>query len=259
METHISVIFKIMDRFRKRPLLAPEISIAVNGIITRPLYKTGGYFIFTDLAPGETCFEFAAPVFQKETLTADIPAPGRGYILSHLLLNPSRAYPFGGSVTTVAGRIIRDKLPWSNRQFYLVPDNGMELMKVAEDNAGAGNDDLKLFVSGPQTKLSFPGEYLIKDKDEGKREVCLITRGDARDGTYALEKGINFSHSRGTPLVGVVACRTTADGSFFTALPDLAGEQVALDLLVEAKNGKGSKKTVQIAGNQYNILADLEI
>lgn len=263
METHISMIFKIMDRFRKRPLLAAEAGIYINGHRQRPLYKAGGYFIFTDLAPGETSFQIIAPAFQQEALVALIPAPGKGYLHSHLLLNPAPAYPFGREVTTVRGRLWQDQRPYAHEHFYLIPGEGGEVMKVAEDKGEAGNTRLRLFAAVPERQLSFPGKYLIKDKDKGKGEVCLIIRKDSREGIFLLEKELQFSHVRGTPLVEVIECRTEEDGSFFAALPELKQETLTLSLLGKGPDEKNmtqnSVKTMAIHGGQANDLGDIQI
>ncbi|MDD2421591.1 MAG: hypothetical protein PHU78_05585 [Heliobacteriaceae bacterium] len=204
-------------------------------------------------------FEVGSPAFQKEIVKANIPAAGKGYVMSHLLLNPSQIYPFGGDVTTVTGKITRKKLPCANQHFYIIPSHGGEVMKVAEDKAEAGNNHLKLFAAVPEAQLTFPGKYLIKDKDEAKREVCLITQGGVKDGMYPLEKGLKFSHLRATALVEVIEYTTSDDGSFFFALPDLKNGRVSLDFIIKAEDGKSLVKTIGIEGNQRNILTDLEI
>ncbi len=259
METHISVIFQIVDRLRRRPLLAPEVRILANGQPVRPLYKSGGYFIFTDMAAGEACFEIISPVFQKEAVSVSIPEPGSGYILRHLLMNPSTAYPFESSVTTIAGRLLTKKIPLAAHQFHVIPGDGGEVMKIAEDKAEAGNCRIKLFITVPERQLYFPGLYIIKDREEAKREVCLITgRGD-QEGTFTLEKGMKYSHARGTSLVGVIECTTNSDGKFFTALQDLKAGKADLDFLIRTEGGRSIKKTVEIETNRRNNLADIEI
>ena len=259
METHASIIFQIVDRLRRRPLLAPEVRILVNGQPVRPLYKSGGYFIFTDMPAGEASFEIVSPVFQKEVISAAIPEAGNGYILRHLLMNPSEAYPFESSVATISGRMLEKKNPLAGRQFHVIPGDGGEVMKIAEDKAEAGNCHIKLFITVPERQLYFPGLYIIKDREEAKREVCLITgRGD-QEGSFTLEKGMKYSHARGTSLVGVIECTTTADGKFFTALQDLKAGKANLDFLIRTEGGRSIKRTVEIETNRRNNLTDIEI
>ena len=258
MNTYISIIFKIMDRFRKRILLASEVSISLNNQRLQPLYKAGGYFIFTDLTSGRACFEIASPIFRTERIFADIPAAGSGYIINHLMMNPSRGYPFGGPVTTVSGRIIMGKVPFKEQQFHMIPGDGGEVMRVAEDKAEAGNCSLKLFATVPGRQLSIPGKYMIKDQEEEKREFCLITQNADKDGIYPLEKGMVYSHLRATPLVEVIECATSSDGSFFTALPDLKESRASLDILVQGATGS-IKRTFEIEPYQENKFADIRI
>ncbi|MDQ7096744.1 hypothetical protein REC12_24430 [Desulfosporosinus sp. PR] len=258
MHTYISVIFRLTDRFRKRALLAPEVSFLLNKQRRRPLYKAGGYFIFTDLDPGEADFELGSPFFRTERLVADIPEANKGYLMIHLMLNPTRKYPFGGPVTTVFGRITRGGEAWAEQHFYLLPEDGGEVLKIAEDSAQAGNSCLKLFATVSGRQLSIPGNYLIKAKEEEKREFCFITEYAGQDGMYPLARGITFSHARGTPLVEAVECATSAEGGFFTALPDLKGEKARIDVLLRNSAGKSLKRTFEIEVKRENKL-DLEL
>lgn len=258
MFTYISIIFKIMDRFRKRNLLAPEVSIFSNDRRMNPLYKPGGYFIFTDLPPGRTCFEIASSYFRPEKVVADIPEMGNGYVMTHLMLNPSRIYPFGGPVTTVSGRITAGTYPFAEQKFHLIPGGGGEVMRIAEDKAEAGNCRLKLFAAVPERQLSIPGRYMIKDKEESKREFCLITGNAGEDGMYPLEKGMAYSHLRATTLVEVIECATSLDGSFFTALPQLKGERASLDILVQGTAGT-LRKSFEIESDKENDLGGIDI
>ncbi|MGI6119643.1 MAG: hypothetical protein ACOYIB_03570 [Desulfosporosinus sp.] len=259
MYTYISIIFKIMDGFRKKPLLAPEIGIYLDGRRKKPLYKPGGYFIFTDLPSGQACFEFTAPIFRTEKVVADIPEAGKGYIMHHLMMYPSRKYPFGRPVTSVSGRITKGGEPFAEQQFYMIPGDGREVMRIAEDNAEAGNCSLKLFAVVPERQLSIPGNYMIKDKEEAKREFCLITQNAGKDGMYPLEKGMAYSHQRATPLVEVIGCATLSDSSFFAALPDLKKGQATLELLVWEAVGNSIRKTFEIEAYRENDLDVIKI
>jgi len=259
VNTYISIIFKIMDHFRKRTLLAPEVSIYLNNQRIKPLYKPGGYFIFTDLPSGRASFEIVSPIFRTKKVVADILEAGNGYIMNHLMMSPSRKYPFGGPVTTVSGTITMGGVPFTEQQFHIIPGDGGEVMKIAEDKAEAGNNLLKLFVAVPGRQLSIPGKFMIKDKEEAKREFCLITQNADQDGRYPLEKGMAYSHLRATPLVEVIECATSLDGSFFTALPDLKERKASLDVLVQETAGNSIRRTFEIEAYKENNLADIEI
>lgn len=259
MNTHISIIFKITDRFKKRALLAPEVTIRADGQRLKPLYKPGGYFIYTDLPPGEALFEISSAVFQTEKVAAVIPAAEDGYVMSHLMMSPSRQYHFEGRVTMISGRLLRESEPLATVAFHIVVGSGGEMMKIAEDGAGAGNDRIRLFVSVPERQLSIPGKYMIKEKDEEKQEFCLITQCADKDGRYLLEKGMAFSHPRATPLVEAVECVTSVDGGFFIALHDLKDEKPPVDFLIPGLRGKAVRKSFEIRAGVENDLGTVQI
>jgi len=124
MEIYISVIFKISDQLRKRPVGAHDVMFYVNGQMKKPLYKPGGYFIFTDMEAGHTVFDLSSPIYQAESIGIDVPARGKGYVMRHIMLNPSEKYPFGGKITVLSGRLLRDGVPLSKEQFHIVPTDG---------------------------------------------------------------------------------------------------------------------------------------
>jgi len=259
MNTYISVIFKIMDRFKKKALLAPEAVIFLNNQRMTPLYKPGGYFIFTDLTPGEACFEITSPVFGTEKVVTKIPKAGSGYVISHVMMNPSRVYPFGGPVTTVSGRLMMGNAHFGGQKFHMIPGDGGEVMKIAEDKAETGNCRIKLFAAVSERQLSIPGKYMIKDKDEAKREFCLIIQNADKEGSYPLENGLVYSHLRATPLVEVIECATSQDGSFFAVLPELKGGKAPLDILIRGLSGKIFRKSFEVQAYKENKFENIEI
>jgi hypothetical protein len=258
MEFYISAIFKVSDQLKKRPVGAHDVIFCVNGRRKNPLYKPGGYFIFTDLEAGHTIFELSSPIFQGESVGIDVPVRGNGYVMRHIMLNPSAKYPFGGKITVLSGRLLRDGIPLSKEQFHIVPADGGETMKIAQDNVEPGSRRLKLFAVVPERKIIIPGKYMIKDKAETKREFCLITTGADKDGIYSLENGIMFAHQRATPLVSVIECTTAEDGTFFIAITDVRGGKSSLDVLIKGKSEKSIKKTFEIEENVKNNLGDIE-
>lgn len=260
MYTCISVIFKITDSYKKRPLSAHEAVFRAQGMILKPLFKPGGYFVFTDMTAGKTCFEIASHFFQQETIAIDVPEAGNGYVLKHIMLNPSRKYPFGGNATIAAGTLLHNGVPLKVKQFYIVHGSeGGELMKIARDRTQPGDNSLKLFVTVPERRLSIPGKYLINDREETKRELCLITNGSDRDGLYPLERPILYEHPRGTPLTGVTECSTTSDGSFFTVLSGLSGEKNSIEVIIPGDGKRKGKSVLEITTNKENNFGKVEI
>jgi hypothetical protein len=254
VQTIVSVVFKIFDRFNKKPVSASSVLFTVGGENRKPVYKTGGYFVFTDLACGNTSFELHSPVYESRHIEVDVPQRDSEYKMVYLMLNPSSSYPFGSAVTTISGLVNIAKEPLSNQPFYLLTGKEMTI-KIAQDDACEGNDSLKLFASSGHGGMSVPGTFLIQDKNQKNQEFCTITDSENE---YHLSDKLLHSHPRGTPLVETVEYSTNMDGKFTAVLPASYSVQSKIELIFPHK-GRNKSVTLDIRPQKVNDFGVIEI
>ena len=259
MQTHASLILRLVDRFGRRAVTAHEVSVFLGGHRGRTVWKPGGFFVLADLEPGRMQVELRSTRYQAESFPVDVPLPGAGYVLMHRMLNPAPAYPFGSPVTTLSGHLLLDGETVSGRPFHLVPGEGTEVLKVAEDGMEAGAVGLKLFAAVAAGRLSIPGHYLVFEREEAKREFCLIVQPADRNGLYLLQDGLSHAHPRGTPLVEVIEVRTAADGGFFCVLPDIRGKEARVELLLRETGRESVSVKLTVAAERPNDLGEISL
>ena len=220
MQIRLSAVLQLFDGYRRRPIFVNDVSFLVDRSPVRPVYKQNGYFVFPNLPPGLTRIDILSPLFLPETLEFEVfNEPGR-YSVFYRVLNPGRAYPFGAPPTSLRGKFVKGGLPAAHERILLYVPESRELLKVAQDDLGAGAKNIKLFSSRQAWRLPLPGKFLIVDKDKKKKESCLITGTHNGDNVYPLDEALKFAHPRATPLVELLEFCTTADGSFFMAIPE---------------------------------------
>jgi len=258
VKTYVSAVFQVLDRFNKLAVGPAQVLFYYNGHRIKPIYKSGGYFVFTDLPQGKASFRLTSPIYEQEILDVEIPAAGFGYVDRLLILNPARNYPFGREVTLLAGQIRQKGKNLSHARIHLAMDNAKEIMKIAQDNTEPGARQIKMFLAVPEHRVPLPGQYLIKDKNDGKREVCVITNASG-EGIYHLDKGLKYGHARGTPLVEITGCLTGPDGTFFAAIPDIPEEKTKFEILAYGSDDQIYKQEVEIIANKENLLQVIEV
>lgn len=219
MKTTVSAVFKISDGFLKKPVSASAVVFYLDGERKKPLYKDGGYFVFTDLPPGKALFKICSPFYCERLIQAELPPADGPYMMFYLILSPSPRYPFCREATTISGvlQVMGKPMPDAKAYLFTEPDP-KSAVKTAQDDIKPGLDRIKLFASVTGAEITVPSVWYIQDKKAENREICMITSKNT-DGTCQLEKGLRFSHTRGTALAETIELQTGYDGSFFIMLP----------------------------------------
>ena len=220
MQIRLSTVIQLFDGYRRRPIRANEVSFLVDRSPVRPIYKQNGHFVFTNLPPGPARIDVLSALFLPETLELDVSSEPGQYAIFYRVLNPGRAYPYGIAPTVLRGKFAKDGISAAHERILLYVPESRELLKVAQDDLDAGSKHIKLFSSRQTWRLPLPGKFLIVDKDEKKKEICLITGAHNGENVYPLDEAIKFSHARATPLIELMEFHTAADGSFFMAIPE---------------------------------------
>ena len=220
MQIRLSAVLQFFDGYRRRPLRANEATFLVNLSPAQPVYKQNGYFVFSNLNPGNARIDVLSPLFLPETIEVSVPEEPGKYSVYYRVLNPARGYPFGASPTALRGKFMKEGLPAVRERILICIPETRELLKVAQDDLEAGGARIKLFSSMQTWRLPIPGKFMIADRDESRRELCMITGAPDKDNFYPVSEPLLYSHARGSPLVEVMEFRTAADGAFYIAVPE---------------------------------------
>ena len=251
MQIRLSTVLQLFDGYRRRPIRMNEASFLVNHSPVIPVYKQNGYFVFTNLSPGPTRIDVLSSLFLPETLEFDVSGEPGVYPVFYRVLNPGRAYPYGTAPTAICGRFIKNGDPATHERILFYIPETQELLKVAQDDLEEGSKRIKLFSSRQTWRLQLPGKFIIADKDDKKREICLIAGMHDSENTYPLDEALRFSHPRATPLIELMEFHTAADGSFFMAVPERYETQRRAEL--EMPSVEKSWQVEIVHGRETNV------
>lgn len=226
-------MLKITNGVTAKVLKRTEVLVLADGEPIRYEYKSGGYFVLTDLPDGAHSLKVQSYGFQQEELEINIDhrmIKRAEQTVIDLALSPSPLHPSAFGMPSVSGRAK------GFRELY-VQRQSMEL-KIAEDNAAAGSQTIRLFRCG--TKPILPSFVLIGDR---LCETCeIVTLKTAAGDVYTTDKPLRYDHVRSEHTVPLMKLRCSADGTFYLLLtPDLAwgreNGMIPLTFLTE-KDGK---------------------
>ena len=167
--------------------------------------------MLTDLPAGEHTVTLRRHGYLEETLTVPA-ADGRAWE-GWTGLRPGPGYAFPAGTAWVCLRLLEKKKPLAGAEVWLAPDGGGRL-KLAQDQAKAGDRELKLFYASPESRLPVPGDFLIVDKKNPETAAleCM------RSGRAGLARPLEYDHARGKELMPAQRYGTGGNGEISCVL-----------------------------------------
>lgn len=227
----VSVALLVRDAFTGRTFSSGSGTLCtVDGQICAPLWKDGGYLVLTDLPAGEHTITLRRQGYREETLTVPV-ADSRAWE-GWTGLRPGPGYVFPAGTAWVYLTLLEKKKPLADAEVWLAPDGGGRL-KLAQDQAKAGDQELRLFYSGVESRLPVPGDFLIADQKHPETAALESMQG----GKARLARPLACGHARGKELMPAQRYRTSGDGVCSCVLREsgklwilCAGKLSALDI-----------------------------
>ena len=194
----VSAALMALDAFTGQAL-GKRVMCVLDGVpLTRPVYKSDGWLILTDLSPGTHSLSLRCPGFEEKTLSLS----GETALEETVLLSPGQGYAFPRG-TVFLPLTLTGTAGTSARMFAgMSGARPLKLMKEAD----AGSVSVKLFVNGTPPR---PGWFLVGRKTP---EAVFLRRVSA-DGDADAAEPLTQTRSRGDTLIPVQSLRVTAGTS----------------------------------------------
>lgn len=205
---HVSAALSVRDAFTGKPLAQNAIQCFLDGERYLPQYKPGGYFVFVNLPEGAHRVVLRGPYYQDEIV--EFTATESGLQELPVLMKPEESYPGGGSMVRLQGVLERKGQPLGAERLYIAEQSLTREIKLAQDQAAAGETTLRLFYRGGSEGIATPGAYLLKD---GKSSEILLLKAIEGEMGILLEP-LQHDHKRGKGIYPATAYLTNAEGKF---------------------------------------------
>ena len=205
----VSAVLQLRDGFLGRPVEGNGARCQVDGAACRPQAKAAGIWC------GQTCLRDAPltvclPGFQPEEIAAEI-RENRVWE-GCASLKPGVGYPYGRGAVSICLTIEQDGTPLADTEVWIA-GAGEAPLKIAQDKAAAGAQQLRLFSKASVSVLPVPGIFLVDDK---KPELVQLQAIEQGEGTLATPLAV--SHARGRGLLPAQRYRTDAQGQIHVLL-----------------------------------------
>lgn len=237
INTRVSLVVLITDDYTAEARSGGNINVFIKNHPQRPIRKTGGYYVFTNLPPDTFDVVVQSDVYLEETVPV---SPGKLYPADpvlHLSLKPGPFYPFpaGSSIIRAAVRDAGGSGVPGVAVNAVVISEDCARAKLTGDGAKAGAREIGLVnVSG---KISAGETFMIKDKKEGRSEYCLIAGVSGDMQGCRVDQPLKFKHPRGALLLPAVRTRTDSRGEVVVYFRDMRAKHwdVILEFVYEGK------------------------
>lgn len=234
IRVHVSVVLAIRDGFTGRPVASHDISVLLDGQAYRPEYREGGYFVFTNLAPGKHQIVLRGSYYHDEPVMVVLDEEALEQRV--VSLKPAPNYPFGGSITQVQVSVTDKGQPAVGQSVRVAVSSPAE-MKIAQELVEPGACQAKLYLRGNPDQLRLPADYLIVDGKES--EVCTLNAVEGEMGSFMVP--LSHQHKRGKALCPCQTYIADENGLFSACYK----EPAAIELFVDDRDYFTSAQLVE--------------
>ncbi len=203
----VSAVLQIRDGFTGRVVEGSNLLCTLDGAITRPMAKSGGYLVLTNLSVGDHQLLLRCAGYQDEYV--DFTVEQSGFRELYVALKPGRQYLFRQNVTRLRLKVPEDQ---KNSQIWISAPGAMEC-KVAQTKAEAGSTQFRIYCKGNTAVLPVPGTFLIED---GENSEVIILKSLAEE-TGTLESALCRDHGRSRRILPVQKYRCGEDAEIYAA------------------------------------------
>lgn len=204
----LSCVFRLTDGCMNRPLFGSEAALYSGGVKLHHEYKTGGFFVVTDLPAGEYPITILAHGYQRETVNVTVSesVAGNGLAqVNYIALNPSAEHPAAVRMASVSGTA-----PEYDTLYVVRPVGNM---RVAEESVSAGSSEIRMFSEGKTP--SFPLDFVIGSGAHA--EIVTFIGND--NGICRTAEPFRYPHKRSEAARPLI--RLQCGGGFFLLVPGI--------------------------------------
>lgn len=183
-----SVVLRVLDGFTGQSPAPSAIRFTLDGEVCRPISKTNGYYVLTNLSDGEHELVLRGANYADERLLVNVDGQYRELMVT---MKPGCRYPFGRAVTWLTLQCE------PGQQIWMAAKNAMAELRIAQDAIKAGEDTGRLFFPASVQTMALPRDLLVVDG--ARTEICRLEELDEP----LFAQPMAFDHKRSVCLYPV--------------------------------------------------------
>lgn len=240
----VSLVVQLIDEFTDQLVSGQGIELSIDGE-SKPVRKSEGYYVFTNLKATQAVLRFSSPIYQGEMVELDL-LPEQ-FCMVKLRIRPNRNYSFPSGTTILEGEAEKGSLV----MYY--QKEGKECLKLLFDAETKGKNPLeKLSIYNPENKNLDGRIFVISNEEEKKEELIQIREQSIqKEQEYLLMEPLRNSYKKlGTKIFPVSTSKTDEQGRFL--LPIRYAQRISPNGIFEIRGKKKVKKSVSLVEGQCN-------
>ena len=208
----VSLVVCPIDDYTAEPRSGGNIHVFLKDNPKKPVRKSDGYYVFTDLT--ETSYDVLveSDIYLAENVNIVLKELDPANPIAYLNLKPNSVYPFplGATLVRVTLRDQNGNALQNAKAVAAIMSSSCAVAKLAQDGLKKGSSEIGLInVSG---KISVGDMFLIKEKEEVCSEYCKIVGVSRGKQLYNLARPLQFNHIRGALLLPAIETRNASNG-----------------------------------------------
>lgn len=242
----VSLVVQLVDDYTDQVITGNGVSIEVDGQ-KKPIKKSDGFFVFTNLNGGGVTLRVWSPLYQEEIRRVDLGQLDQKDRMLKLRLRPNRSYGLPKGTTCIEGKTE----PGMEVYAYLPKSRGYS--KLLFDTKKTLEDKVQQIKIYNPEGIDLEERYLmIINEESQKGELIRILRLlDGEHGTYQVIAPLKEDYKKiGTKLFLVYTTTADPKGKYF--LPVKHGNKEELLCVIRTSSDKVKEKTVVLEEGRVN-------
>jgi len=239
----VSLAVLVVDDFSGKPVVSPDVTVTAAEMLTRPVRKGDGYFLFLDCPVPALEVSVRAWAYHPVTVRVELAALSPLRPVVKLRLTPNRNYSIPYQTTCLEGtapagtelRVVCENDPRPLRLLYDYETRGAlegKLLLLYDPTASDPEGrEFALFRKGE----SEPECFTVREAAEDEEGGCLLTAPLARDCKKA-----------GATVLPVAAARSDGEGRFFLPLRTLPVKTYQCRVLWRTPEGEARQRRLEL-------------
>ena len=201
INTRFSLLLQLIDAYTASAPVG-NLHVALEGVSRRPLSKSDGCFVFTDLERGAYRLKITSQYYLKECRVITLQEQSSCFPALNIFLKPTFFYPYFSKATCCLASLRKDGEKAAGiRVRGTVLKESCAMARLAQDSGAEGETDLFLNKNG-----AIPvGDCMqILSKESGTTEYCRIEAINYDSSSFRLSSPLENNYRRGDCFLPVM-------------------------------------------------------
>ncbi|MCT4593106.1 MAG: hypothetical protein N4A57_02370 [Anaeromicrobium sp.] len=245
----VSVVIRIFHDYTWNPIMN-GIEVYFNNMPKKPIKKSGGYYVFTNLEDGIYKVNIKSQIYFNETIEIDTTKLDLLDPIINIRLKTKPNYFLREDSTIIKFKVVDlNKIPINLGiiKAFIDTKNYYEGQILEEVKSGHEKVKVKKFCDAP-----LPGDILyLKEEEPDKSEYIKVLKEDK--GYYLLDSPINYDHKRDLKISRGFITKSDEDGNVIVYFKNLLKSKVNITFHIFHEGHLKEVNAQVVEGNLLNL------